>query len=170
VRDGDKLGGMEKPPIDFREQSLLDCLEGDKEPGDEKLLIPTKLVRSAKVEWPDFDLIDEVSMKCSLSSPLGSFLDDWELRNGALTPEELARARDDMRSQANSGDMKRSRSQHAPDDGPLSAARVRQIEAAVPQKLPVFRGKGELLPGIDPTSNRSMLDAADTEEDVDFDK
>ena len=28
-------------------------------------------------------------------------------------------------------------------------------------KLPVSRGKGGMLPGIDPTSNRSMLDAAD---------
>jgi hypothetical protein len=28
---------------------------------------------------------------------LGSFLDDWEAQHGALTPEELARARDEMR-------------------------------------------------------------------------
>lgn len=28
-------------------------------------------------------------------------------------------------------------------------------------RLPVYRGKGGLLPGIDPTSNRSLLDAAD---------
>ena len=28
-------------------------------------------------------------------------------------------------------------------------------------KLPVSQGKGGLLPGIDPTSNKSMLDAAD---------
>jgi hypothetical protein len=27
--------------------------------------------------------------------------------------------------------------------------------------IKVYRGKGGLLPGIDPTSNRSMLDAAD---------
>ena len=27
--------------------------------------------------------------------------------------------------------------------------------------LPVYRGKGGLLPGIDPTSNRSLFDAAD---------
>jgi hypothetical protein len=29
-----------------------------------------------------------------------------------------------------------------------------------PRSLPVYRGKGGLAPGIDPTSNRSMLDAA----------
>lgn len=29
-----------------------------------------------------------------------------------------------------------------------------------PHALPVYRGKGGLAPGIDPTSNRSMLDAA----------
>lgn len=28
-------------------------------------------------------------------------------------------------------------------------------------RLPVYRGKGGLLPGIDPTSNRSLFDAAD---------
>ena len=28
-------------------------------------------------------------------------------------------------------------------------------------KLPVFRGGGGLMPGIDPCSNKSMLDAAD---------
>jgi hypothetical protein len=28
-------------------------------------------------------------------------------------------------------------------------------------ELPVFHGKGGLLPGIDPCSNRSMFDAAD---------
>lgn len=30
-----------------------------------------------------------------------------------------------------------------------------------PENLPVFRGGGGLLPGIDPGSNKSMLDAAD---------
>lgn len=30
-----------------------------------------------------------------------------------------------------------------------------------PIDLPVFRGGGGLLPGIDPSSNHSMLDAAD---------
>lgn len=30
-----------------------------------------------------------------------------------------------------------------------------------PIDLPVFRGRGGLLPGIDPSSNHSMLDAAD---------
>ena len=29
-----------------------------------------------------------------------------------------------------------------------------------PRRLPVYRGKGGLAKGIDPTSNRSMLDAA----------
>lgn len=38
--------------------------------------------------------------------------------------------------------------------GQPRTAAVRKIS------LPVFRGSG-LLPGIDPTSNRSMLDAAD---------
>jgi len=65
--------------------------------------------------------------KRSPSKALGAFLADWEAQHGPLTPEELARARAEL-------------------------------------KLPIFRGKGELLPGIDPTSNRSMLDAADAEE------
>ncbi len=30
-----------------------------------------------------------------------------------------------------------------------------------PVKLPVFRGGGGFMPGIDPCSNKSMLDAAD---------
>jgi hypothetical protein len=36
-------------------------------------------------------------MKHPPSQTLGSFLDDWEAQHGALTPEELARARDEMR-------------------------------------------------------------------------
>ena len=36
-----------------------------------------------------------------------------------------------------------------------------QAIPAKPIKLPVFRGGGGLMPGIDPSSNRSMLDAAD---------
>jgi len=38
---------------------------------------------------------------------------------------------------------------------PAADAKTRAI------KLPVSRAKGGLLPGIDPTSNKSMLDAAD---------
>lgn len=36
---------------------------------------------------------------------------------------------------------------------PVSTARLPPVK--------VYRGKGGMLPGIDPTSNRSMLDAAD---------
>jgi len=32
--------------------------------------------------------------------------------------------------------------------------------SAAPVKLPVFRGKGGLMPSVDPLSNRSMLAAA----------
>lgn len=42
--------------------------------------------------------------------------------------------------------------------------RAKKRPGAAPRRLPaikVYRGKGGLLPGIDPTSNRSMLDAAD---------
>ena len=35
---------------------------------------------------------------------------------------------------------------------------------AAPVKLPVFRGKGGLMPGVDPLSNRSMLAAADDDD------
>jgi hypothetical protein len=31
----------------------------------------------------------------------------------------------------------------------------------IPVDLPIFQGGGGLLPGIDPSSNKSMLDAAD---------
>lgn len=31
------------------------------------------------------------------------------------------------------------------------------------RRLPVFKGRGGLLRGVDPRSNKSMLDAADTE-------
>lgn len=41
------------------------------------------------------------------------------------------------------------------------AARLASARTARIPRLPVSRGKGGLLPGIDPTSNRSMLDAAD---------
>ena len=34
-------------------------------------------------------------------------------------------------------------------------------EAAVPEPLPVYHGRGGLSPGIDPLSNRALLDAAD---------
>ena len=34
-------------------------------------------------------------------------------------------------------------------------------ESAKPPRLPIHRGKGGLMPGVDPTSNRSMLEAAD---------
>jgi len=39
----------------------------------------------------------------------------------------------------------------------LRAQRTR----AKPVRLPVFRGKGGLAPGLDGTSNKAMLDAAD---------
>ena len=32
---------------------------------------------------------------------------------------------------------------------------------STPVNLPIFQGGGGLLPGIDPSSNKSMLDAAD---------
>lgn len=31
------------------------------------------------------------------------------------------------------------------------------------RRLPVFRGRGGLLPGVDPCSNQSMLEAAETD-------
>lgn len=34
--------------------------------------------------------------------------------------------------------------------------------SGAPPQLPVFRGEGGLSPGIDPASNQSMYDAADT--------
>ena len=37
----------------------------------------------------------------------------------------------------------------------------RAVAASKSPALPVYRGKGGLLPGIDPTSNRSLFDAAD---------
>lgn len=40
----------------------------------------------------------------------------------------------------------------------LSAQRTR---AKKPVRLPVYRGKGGLAPGLDATSNKAMLDAAD---------
>jgi hypothetical protein len=36
-----------------------------------------------------------------------------------------------------------------------------QPVTAKPVDLPIFQGGGGLLPGIDPSSNKSMLDAAD---------
>ena len=36
-----------------------------------------------------------------------------------------------------------------------------QLAPSQPVNLPIFRGGGGLLPGIDPGSNKSMLDAAD---------
>jgi hypothetical protein len=36
-----------------------------------------------------------------------------------------------------------------------------QTPPSKPLNLPVFRGGGGLLPGIDPSSNKSMQDAAD---------
>ncbi len=41
------------------------------------------------------------------------------------------------------------------------SARPASVRGARVAKLPVSRGKGGLRPGIDPTSNRSMFDAAD---------
>ena len=35
-----------------------------------------------------------------------------------------------------------------------------QAAPSKPLNLPIFRGGGGLLPGIDPSSNKSMLDAA----------
>lgn len=37
----------------------------------------------------------------------------------------------------------------------------RSVAKSVATQLPVFRGKGGLMPGIDPSSNKSMLGAAD---------
>jgi hypothetical protein len=39
-------------------------------------------------------------------------------------------------------------------------AATRPAKAAKP-KLPVFKGRGGLVAGVDPTSNRAMFDAAD---------
>ncbi len=41
----------------------------------------------------------------------------------------------------------------------LRAQRV--ASKAPPARLPVFKGKGGLVGGVDPRSNKSMLDAAD---------
>jgi len=48
------------------------------------------------------------------------------------------------------------------EEGLRLRLRARKLVAkARAVKLPVFHGKGGLLPGIDPCSNRSMFDAAD---------
>ena len=63
-------------------------------------------------------------------------------------------------------------------DGTSVSAKVREFltqyanatAQAAPAKrieLPVFRGGGGMMPGIDPCSNRSMLDAADGFQDPD---
>jgi len=52
------------------------------------------------------------------------------------------------------------------EDGLRLRLRKPQRGAAAASKaprLPVYRGKGGLLPGIDPTSNRSLFDAADND-------
>ena len=43
----------------------------------------------------------------------------------------------------------------------LRLRRRRAGRVSAGKSLPVYRGKGGLAPGIDPRSNRSMLDAAD---------
>ncbi len=43
----------------------------------------------------------------------------------------------------------------------MRLASSRASKRAAPFQLPVMRGKGGLMPGIDPCSNSSMLDAAD---------
>ena len=56
------------------------------------------------------------------------------------------------------------------EEGTSLSAKVREFLAQYvgaadkpyqPVELPVFRGGGGLMPGIDPSSNKSMLDAAD---------
>jgi len=50
------------------------------------------------------------------------------------------------------------------EDGLRLRLRKPQRGAAATSKapsLPIYRGKGGLLPGIDPTSDRSLFDAAD---------
>ena len=50
------------------------------------------------------------------------------------------------------------------EEGLRIRLRAQARAATTPRRAPVikvYRGKGGLLPGIDPTSNRSMLDAAD---------
>lgn len=42
----------------------------------------------------------------------------------------------------------------------LRLRKPRRAAAARPPSLPIHRGKGGLLRGIDPTSNRSLFDAA----------
>lgn len=44
--------------------------------------------------------------------------------------------------------------------------RLRASEATArrgKRRLPVFNGRGGLVPGVDPTSNRAMMDAADND-------
>lgn len=43
----------------------------------------------------------------------------------------------------------------------LRLRKHRRTARAVVPNLPVIKGRGGLLPGIDPTSNRSLLEAAD---------
>ena len=56
------------------------------------------------------------------------------------------------------------------EDGTSLSAKVRELLAQYvgapakpyqPEDLPVFRGGGGLMPGIDPCSNKSFLDAMD---------
>ena len=46
----------------------------------------------------------------------------------------------------------------------LRLASSKAVKAAGGYKFPVLRGKGGLAPGIDPSSNSSLLDAADRDD------
>jgi hypothetical protein len=46
------------------------------------------------------------------------------------------------------------------EEGLQLRLRAQRVQAK-PVRLPVYRGKGGLAAGVDPTSNRSLLDAAD---------
>jgi hypothetical protein len=46
------------------------------------------------------------------------------------------------------------------EEGLRLRLRSPRLKSRRPKTLPVYRGKGGLAKGIDPTSNRSMLDAA----------
>lgn len=43
----------------------------------------------------------------------------------------------------------------------LRLRKPKRPERVKPPKIPVHRGKGGLMPGVDPNSNRSMFEAAD---------
>ena len=84
------------------------------------------------------------------------FLYSWMVKTTLDIDDELL-----VRAKAASARERKSLTALIEEGLRLRLRRPRRGSRKTPPRIPIFAGKGGLVPGVDPLSNRSLLDAAD---------